>query len=441
MDLERTARNAGVSGVGGGNFPTHVKLRGPADTVIANGAECEPFLQADRQVVALHAPRVLMGLLAVMDHKGAREGVIVLKKRYEEADKSLRAAIAAQGAGDRVRIHYVPDCYPAGDEQQLVYAVTGRVVPRGGLPGDVGAAVFNVGTLMNLANALRGKRYTEKYVTVAGAVKTPCTLMVPVGTRAAELLAAAGGVTEPCVFIVGGPCMGVLHDTEDFAVTKAVNGILALPKDHPYLRKRSLENDWTKARSACAHCNKCTPLCPRNALGLNVQPHKLMRALANGVEHSPDYLGAFACSECGVCRDYVCTDGLNPVKAMQELKARLTKAGLAPDHTVPASPDRNFETRNVPFSRLLNRMGLEKYDVPAPLNPRLMNIQTVRIPLDNGFGPAKPVVKKGDWVRKGRLIADIPDQAVSVKMHASLSGRVTAVTRTYIEIRREKKPT
>ena len=434
MDVKEMVMNAGILGAGGAGFPTHVKINCQAGAVIVNGAECEPLLRVDQQVMELYAVEVVEGLRLVMEQTGAKEGVIALKKHYEGAVKALGAAIEPFG---QLRLHLLREYYPAGDEQQIVYEVTGRVVPTGGLPLDVGAVVCNASTLLNVADAAAGKKVVEKYVTVGGAVRTPRTFKVPVGISCRELLEAAGGTAEPCRYIIGGPCMGRVVDDPDVPVTKTTGGFLAFPVDHPLWKLREETLNMQLIRSVCCQCSMCTQMCPRNALGLNVQPHKAMRTIAQGTDLLGDANGVFSCCNCGVCTYYACNFGLKPSQAMQQMKAMLAQKGVKPRKEVYTRADRSIDDIKLPVKRLIARMGLERYDVDAPLSEKLLPTGQVRIMLRMGVGaPSVPVVGVGDKVRKNTLIADIAPGKLGVKMHASISGTVTAVTDSYIEIRK-----
>ena len=434
MDVKEMVMNAGILGAGGAGFPTHVKINCQAGAVIVNGAECEPLLRVDQQVMELYAAEIVEGLRLVMEQTGAKEGVIALKKHYEGAVKALGAAIEPFG---QLRLHLLREYYPAGDEQQIVYEVTGRVVPTGGLPLDVGAVVCNASTLLNVADAAAGKKVVEKYVTVGGAVRTPRTFKVPVGISCRELLEAAGGTAEPCRYIIGGPCMGRVVDDPDVPVTKTTGGFLAFPVDHPLWKLREETLNMQLIRSVCCQCSMCTQMCPRNALGLNVQPHKAMRTIAQGTDQLGDANGVFSCCNCGVCTYYACNFGLKPSQAMQQMKAMLAQKGVKPRKEVYTRADRSIDDKKLPVKRLIARMGLERYDVDAPLSEKLLPTGQVRIMLRMGVGaPSVPVVGVGDKVRQNTLIADIAPGKLGVKMHASISGTVTAVTDSYIEIRK-----
>ena len=437
MELNKIVCDAGILGAGGAGFPTYVKINCKAEYVLANGAECEPLLRVDQQVMQVYAADVVKGIRAVKEFTGAKKAVICLKEHYHDAVTALQKAVKEF---DDVELHLLDAYYPAGDEQQIVYEVTGRVVPTGGLPLDVGAVVCNVSTLVNIADAMEGKKVIEKYVTVGGAVKNPVTVKVPVGISLKEVLAAAGGTTEDCNYIIGGPCMGRVVDTLDIPVTKTTGGLLAIPKTHPLLEQKDESLNLKRMMAVCCQCSMCTQMCPRNALGLNVQPHKAMRSLANGIDLLGDFNGIFSCCNCGLCTYYACNFGLKPSQVMQTLKSAIASKGTRPRKEVFTSVDGGLENMKVPVSRLVARLGLSKYDVPAPIQSKALTTDCVRIFLRMGVGaPSVPKVKVGDKVRKNQLIADIAEGKLGVKMHASISGTVSDITGDYIEIRRSSK--
>jgi Na+-translocating ferredoxin:NAD+ oxidoreductase RnfC subunit len=437
MDLIEKVRAAGIVGAGGAGFPTHVKIRCQAEYAIANGAECEPLLRADQQVMALYANELLEGMRAVMTETGAKKGVICLKSHYHEAIRALQKEI---GGRKDISLLLMKSYYPAGDEQQIVYEVTGKVVPTGGLPLDVGAVVLNVSTLVNVARALKGIPVTEKCLTVGGEVKNPSTFTVPVGTPVSALVAAAGGPAdrENYTLILGGPCMGPLSDDWETPVTKTMGGILVFKKSHPLIAKKmpNTSLDIKLIQAACSQCSFCTQLCPRNSLGLNVKPHKVMRAVENkSGTLLGDFNGIFSCSECGLCTYYACNFGLKPSVMMSGMKKTLAQQGVRAKKEVYGRPDGGLENKKVPVSRLIGRLGVGAYDVPAPLLESFPQVKKVRIPLKMHIGtPGVSLMKPGDTVAKGQLIAAVGEDALGANIHASISGSVVQVTKDFIEI-------
>ncbi|MCD8300416.1 MAG: SLBB domain-containing protein, partial [Clostridiales bacterium] len=386
----------------------------------------------DRHTVELHAPDIVAAAIAIGRHLSAGRTVIAIKKHYTAAVAALEAAIQGTGA----ELYLSESFYPAGDEQNLVYCVTGRVVPTGGIPLDVGCVVSNASTVWNISQALEGQPVVDKMVTVAGSVAHPVTVSCAIGTPLSELLDAAGGPVGDCSYIIGGPLMGQVTDDLTQPVTKLTGGLLAIPKGHVILSKKKLgARDAMLARAVCCQCSMCTQMCPRNAMGLNVQPHKAMRAFASGNGALVgDVNGVFSCCDCGVCTYYACNFGLKPGKVMQQAKAGLQKQGIKPVKEVRYSPDGGIDNKRVPTERLLYRLDLKKYDVDAPMGDYVV-CDRVRIPLKMHIGaPDAPLVAVGDRVSRGQLIAE--PKGMGANIHASIDGTVTAVTDEYIEIGR-----
>ena len=436
MNLIDQVREAGVVGAGGAGFPAHVKLDAKPEYLIANGAECEPLLRSDRRIMERSATDIVRAMLAVAAHTGAKKLVIATKAHYEAAAAALKKASAGTG----IALHLMRSTYPSGDEQTLVYDVTGRVAPTGGLPLDVGAAVSNVATLVNIAAALDGKPVTRKLVTVSGAVKNPVTLEVPIGTPIGALIDAAGGLEQDaaaCEVIIGGPLMGFLAKDLDEPVTKTTGGILPLPRGHKLLayKQVNLERQAKLARAVCCQCSVCTQLCPRASLGLGVEPHKAMRALsAENVKFLGNFNGVFSCCDCGICTYYACNFGLSPQVVMGTFKKALMGQGIKPKKEVKSAVDPGLGNKKVPMARLLSRLSLTRYDRDAPLVPFTAKVPAVRLPLKMHTGsPCKPAVAEGASVKEGTVIGT--PQGLGAVIHASISGAVTRVTDEYIEIR------
>lgn len=370
-------KGAGIVGAGGAGFPTHIKLNCRADVVIANGVECEPLLRTDRTVMERRAGSVIAGLKAAMVATGAKRGVIALKKKYTTAISAIKSAMD----GEQIELLLMDGYYPAGDEQQIVYQATGRVVPVGGLPLDVGAVVQNVSTLLNISDALEMKPVTDKYVTVAGEVERPAVFRAPLGTRVRALIEAAGGPNslQGYSVIIGGPIMGRITDNVDEPVTKTMGGILVFPQDHPLIQKKtgSLRNDLRLAKSVCCQCSFCTQLCPRNALGLKVEPHKVMRMLALNAPAPGDMNGVFACCDCGICTMYACNFSLAPSRMMQRVKQTMADDGVKPVKRTPDAVSGSIETTKLPVKRLMERLDIAKYDRELPLVEAFGSAKTI----------------------------------------------------------------
>jgi Na+-translocating ferredoxin:NAD+ oxidoreductase RnfC subunit len=208
--------------------------------------------------------------------------------------------------------------------------------------------------------------------------------------------------------------MGYVTDSLDFPITKTTGGILAIPKGHPLLSLKDECQSLQIIQAACCQCSFCTQMCPRNALGLNVAPHKAMRAVAQGIDLLENSNGIFSCCDCGICTYQACNFGLKPHHIMRKMKAGLMKAGVKPKKEVYESADPAIEMKRLPTSRLIGRLGISEYDVPAPICCDLMDAKEVKIPLKMHVGaPSVPVVKTGQKVEKGDLIADIKEGALA----------------------------
>ncbi|MBC3887279.1 electron transport complex protein RnfC [Acetobacterium paludosum] len=436
-NLVELVQSAGIVGAGGAGFPTHVKINCTVDTVIVNCAECEPLLRVDQQLMALETVKILTALQAVMDHTQAKEGIVGLKKSYKPAIEALNKELPAFPG---IRMHQLKSFYPAGDEQVLVYETTKRIVPEGGIPLNVGALVINVETLLNIYDILIDNiPVTDTYLTLTGEVKNKITTKVPLGITVREALELAGGTTiDDYVVINGGPMMGKIVDLES-TITKTTKGLIVLPKDHSLIlsKTKSIKETMKMAGMACMQCNYCTELCPRYALGHNLQPHKLMRIAAYGstCDTTTQATNAFLCCACGLCQ-YACVMDLQPWKFNTMLKQELGSKGIKnPHHNAPTATEPFREGKQFDVHRLISRLGLTKYDLPAPMVETDKTFTKVNLLLSQHIGaPAMAVVKVGDQVERGQLVADIPDGKLSAKVFASISGKIITVDSEKITI-------
>ena len=428
-DIVEIARNSGIVGAGGAGFPIHVKLSAKVDTYIVNGAECEPLLRVDQYLMEKIPEKLIEGLRLGMNATGATKGIIAVKRKYKVAIKKIRSLIQQE---DDLEIFLLDDVYPAGDEFILVYDITKKLIPEGGLPLDVGVIVNNVYTLINLAEASKGNPVISRYVTVTGAVKKPSTMEFPIGTPISEAIKAAGGATiDEYKVLINGAMMGSILD-EEKPITKLTSGIIILPKLHYVVRMKE-ERISTKVivtKAACIRCQLCTDVCPRFLLGHNLYPDKVMRGVAWGAPDDPDYMtGTFLCCACGACTYYGCPMGLDPCKMMMEVRSQLVNEGMKnPHHRKVFSAHFEREFRKLPVKRLISRLDLTAYDHKAPIGKHSRKIRRVSIPLKQHIGdPAIPIVEVGDSVNKGDLIGKIPNGSLGATIHASISGIVKHV--------------
>ena len=306
-------------------------------------------------------------------------------------------------------------------------------MPPAGLPKDVGVAVNNVLTLINLARAVDdGTPVTTRTLTVTGAVAHPVTVTVPIGVALREVLALAGGATiDAAAYINGGPMMGKLVASLDDPVTKTTGGLLVLPAEHILIRRRtdSERAILEKARTTCEQCLLCTELCPRHIIGHELPPHLIVRSVNYHHFGAPStLLSALTCSECAVCEAWSCPVDISPMRLNQMLKVQLRRENAR--YSGPLHPaDPMAEHRLVPVSRLITKLSIGEYNRKAPLDETPYPATRVVLPLRQHVGaPSVPCVAAGETVSAGQMIAEIAPNALGARVHASISGRVESVS-------------
>lgn len=431
-------RNSGVAGAGGAGFPSYAKLDKRADTIILNCAECEPLLKLHRQVLEKYAFEIMTALDAIAEAVEAEQVIIAVKASYTGAVNAVKSNLSKF---KNMKIGILPEIYPAGDEVITIYETTGRVVAPGCLPITVGVTVFNVETALNVYNAITSNTpVTSKYITVAGEVKTPVTLKAPLGITYGELIKMAGGATiSDYAIVAGGPMTGRIASDAD-VVTKTSNAVLVMPKNQYIVQKKTTPADINmhRAMAACCQCHMCTDLCSRNLLGHPIEPHRLMRALSNGITtDTKAYINAFFCSSCGLCEMYSCGQGLSPASLIAKTKGLLRQNGVTPPKDAKLAPvNAQRDYRRVPMGRLTARLGLTKYNVPAPLKDELVKTDSVKIMLSQSIGaPSVAAVKAGDKVTVGDVVGMAPEGKLGVAVHASIAGTVSEVSDKFVIIR------
>lgn len=435
--IKELLREMGVVGAGGAGFPSYAKLSPDAKTVILNCAECEPLLKVHRQVLEEYTYEILSALSTIVETMGAERGIIAVKTHYKSTVRAINAEISEFPL---LSVHTLDSVYPAGDEIILIKEVTGKVVAPGALPITEGVVVCNVESVYNIYRAINGKPVTHKFVTVAGEVKKPVTLRVPIGTRVSQLISAAGGATvENAEIISGGPMMGkIISDSE--VVTKTTNAIIVLPSEHPVVLNKRLNYkiNLRRTMSVCCQCRSCTELCSRHVIGYPVEPHAVMRIFSNGGKGDVKVLeGAMFCSSCGLCETYSCPQGLSPRAVIAQMKADARAAGKKPPVGIKPFEVKDADLKKVSVERLSARLGLTRYDVPAPISDAFTT-KSVKIPLYQHIGvPAILAVSEGDTVKAGDVIGTAKDGALSVNIHASIDGRVTTANEKFVRIAKQ----
>lgn len=438
QELKKLLKEKGLVGAGGAGFPTYAKLSYDVNTVILNGAECEPLFRVDRNLLAKKTYEILKALDKTVDILGATKGIVSLKEHYKEASEAIDEVIHKF---PRLKKTLLKDGYPAGDEVVLVYETTGLVVPQGGIPINVGAMVINVETVLNIYKALESSEpVTFKYMTVGGSVKKSKTLIVPIGTKFKDLLEEVGGANiKDFKLLVGGPMTGRIGSLNE-SVTKTTKGIFVLPVDNPIveLREYKLNIALKRAMGVCSQCRMCTDLCPRNLLGHSIEPHKIMNSLAFGLDNNSEvFVNALACCECNLCSAYACHQNLDPKGIIADLKGRLRKSGVKLSQS-NKSVDENRDYRRVPVKRVVARLKLSEFDIDAPICnlsklPNILNLSTKQ----SIGAPVTPIVKIGDKVTFGDVIGVIDENSLGVYLHSPINGVIVEVDLNNIVIRRE----
>jgi len=438
-ELSHIMKTHGIIGAGGAGFPSYAKLNSDADTIILNCAECEPLFKLHRQLLAHYTFEIMTALSEVKEAVGAKRVLIALKPSYKEAIDKVNYFLPSF---DGFEISLLPQIYPVGDEIVLIYETTGRVVKPGKLPITEGIIVYNVETMLNTYYAIKEDRnVTFKYITITGEIKNPGTFRVPVGITVKEAVALAGGEkTDGAMYLGGGLMTGNIVQSDD-VVTKKLNAILVLPKNHPIIQKRLSKPviNIHRAMSSCCQCRTCTDLCSRNLLGYPIEPHLFMRAVSKGMSNDTEaVLNTAYCSGCGLCEMFSCPQDLSPRSLIATFKAELKKNNV-PTPSEPAftgvSPDRDY--KKVSMKRLRSRLGVTGYYVPAALDEKEVKTDTVKIMMNQHIGPpAKVSVKTGDIVKTGDTVGTTANKLGS-DVHSSVDGKVIAVNELYVIIKRE----
>ena len=311
-EILNRVKEAGIVGLGGATFPTHVKLQPPPDkkidTIIINGCECEPFITSDHRLMLEHGEEILKGLEIMMKVLGCNEAYIGIESNKPDAIENMEKIVSESNISGEVIVESLPAQYPMGAEKTLLKRILGREVPIGGLPMDVGVVVQNVGTLKAIYDAIyAGIPLVERVLTVSGAVKEPKNVISRFGTPASEIIDYCGGTTSNAdVVIFGGPMMGIAQISFDTPTTKGTNSIL-------------LQKNNKEVESNCIRCGTCVENCPMNLMPLMYVAY----VKKNMYDELKDYW-IDNCVECGSCA-YGCPANIPLVQYIKVGKAELQK--------------------------------------------------------------------------------------------------------------------
>ena len=426
MELKELMREAGIVGAGGAGFPSYAKLADGADTLVINGAECEPLLYTDFVILQKEMPLVLLGIQSVLDQAKIPQALLCVK---EHTAKRLRLKDGAKLA-DRIILKTLPDVYPMGDEISLIYEATGRVVRPGNLPITAGVIVYNVETMLNAGLLVkRSLPVTKKWLTIAGDIPEAVVVRVPIGASVAELFERNSiEIPEGYVVLDGGPSMGKIIDPESAVITKTTKSLLILPETCEAVKTKLIDGDKSIARAetACCQCTRCTDLCPRALLGYPLEPHKMVRTAKSAVSIMPEMvISATLCCGCGLCESLACSQGISPRAVINEYKGLLAKNKLRYAGKADVEPLPEREYRMIPSERWASVLGVAKYDKVAKYIGDQAEFTRVEILLRQHIGvPSVPCVADGESVVAGQKIASAAD-GLSLPQYATMDGVVT----------------
>ena len=428
-DLKSILRDHGIVGAGGAGFPTYGKLAEGADILLINAIECEPLMYTDLTLMQEKLYDIAAGMRAVMEYCKIPTGLLAVKGYRAEHLGLADGQELAEG----VRIKYAPNVYPMGDEINLIYTVTGRLVRPGNLPITRGVIVMNAETVYNVALAVReDKPVIEKWVTIGGNVPEVKCVKVPVGMSISEVLKAVN-VTVPAhhVIIDGGPSMGNIVPVSG-VVTKTTKALLILPDTIPavYGKQRTAEENVRMAASLCCQCTRCTDMCPRHLMGYPIEPHKMVRATVSTAMENPELIKtASLCCSCDICGTFACCQGISPMQVIKEYKKILAKNRMRyvadPNADMTPHPDREYRMLNA--GKWKSMLGVAQFDRYPVYVPEKLTAKQVEIRMSQHIGaPSIPCVSVGDTVTEGQLIANAAE-GLSLPQYASISGRVAFV--------------
>lgn len=313
-ELIGAVKAAGMVGLGGAGFPTHVKLNVDPeriDYLIINGAECEPYVTSDTVTMLTRTEDMALALKALNRYLGVKQVIIGVEKSNKQAVASMQT-LAESLSDFSVKVQVLPPVYPQGGEKVLVYHTTGRKIAANQLPIDVGCIVLNCTTVAEIGNYLRtGMPLVSKCVTVdGGAIKQPQNVIAPIGTALCDLFDYCGGLTaEPAKIVYGGPMMGITVPNADRPVLKNTNAVLALTEKEVRLPKTT----------ACIRCGACVNTCP-----FGLAPVSIAQAYAKKDAESLQALSVLSCMECGCC-SFVCPAN-RPLVQINKLSKQLVLA-------------------------------------------------------------------------------------------------------------------
>ncbi len=437
LELKSIMQKNGIVGAGGAGFPSFGKLTDGASFLVINAVECEPLMYTDLTLCGEKLDDIVTGMRAVMEFANIPEGLLCIKDY-----RALHLGLAdGQILAEGVRVKHVPNVYPMGDEINLIYTATGRLVQPGHLPISQGIIVYNSETVYNIGLAVRHDQpVVEKWLTIGGNVPEVLCVRVPIGMKVTDLFKQMNVVIpENHVVIDGGPSMGNIINVRGAVVTKTTKALLILPDSIPAVtsKLRTMNENLRMAASTCCQCTRCTDMCPRHLLGFPLEPHKMVRATLSTAQITPELvLSANLCCSCDICGTFACCQGISPMQVIKEFKAILGKHKVRymadPDDHFEVNPDRPYRMLN--SQKWKDMLGVTRFDRYPTYIEKPVVAKHVEIKMSQHIGaPSVPIVAVGDTVTVGQMIAGAGN-GLSVPQYASISGKITAVDDTKIVI-------
>ncbi|MBQ8408263.1 MAG: 4Fe-4S dicluster domain-containing protein [Clostridia bacterium] len=436
-ELRKIMQDHSIVGAGGAGFPSYAKLAEGAELLVINCAECEPLIYTDFMLMREKMDKIVGGAQIVMEKTGMKHTYISIKEHRGH----MLGYTDGQVLGEHVTVKLLPNVYPMGDEINLIYETTGRLVQPGKLPISEGIIVFNGETVYNVWRAYNMHRpVVSDWFTIGGDLPQRYVVKTPIGTRLKDVFDQLGIIfnEETHTLINGGPSMGKVDSLATAIVEKTSKSFLIIPNTARAAmnKKVAIDDMLRRAASACCGCSRCTEMCPRHTLGYPIEPHKMIR-VANGsaaADHPELITTATLCCSCGICAE-VCCQEISPKDVILNLKGILAKNKMrfTPGNEVyKVSEDRPY--RMISSHKWEDMLGVHKFDVVPEFVFEKLKVKRVEIPMASHIGAkAIPVVKVGDMVEEAQLIANAAE-GLSVPQYASMAGKVTYVDQNKVVI-------
>lgn len=436
-ELKSILQSCGIVGAGGAGFPSYAKLAEGAEFLVINCAECEPLIYTDFMLMREKMDKIVGGAQIIMENTGIKHSYISIKEHRGH----MLGYTDGQVLGKGVSVKLLPNVYPMGDEINLIYETTGRVVKPGCLPITSGIIVFNGETVYNVWRAYNMHRpVVSDWFTIGGDIPKRYVVKTPIGTRLKDVFDQLGVTFNPDTHVIinGGPSMGKIDDLNTIVVNRTSKSFLILPKTARAVKNKQVHIDdmLRRAASACCGCTRCTEMCPRHTLGYPIEPHKMIRVATGNaaVDHPELVTTASLCCSCGICAE-VCCQEISPKDVILNLKGILAKNKLRftpGNEEYHVSADR--PNRMIASHRWEDILNVHKYDVVPEFVFEKLKVKRVEVPMGTHIGAkAIPAVKIGDMVEEAQRIADAAP-GLSIPQFASISGKVTYVDENKVVI-------